>query len=109
MATEWREAFCPECGRTMGMLNITPKGKRYVKLGQVNRWEQTQDFTGEKPFGVIKSSAGARSMKTVRYYDIDEDAEGFFGFMKKRLLNVIREWLAKGWLTVDELAEVIEE
>ena len=100
---EWKEAFCVLCGRTMGKRNITPRGKPWIKLGDKNLWEETQTFTGDKPFGVVKSSEGRGTMQFERYYDIDEDEEGYFGFMKSRLLNVLGEWLEKGWLTRAEI------
>ena len=107
MATEWREAFCVLCGRTMGKRNITPEGKPWLKLGQDNLWEKTQAFTGDKPFGVIKSSEGRGTMQMVRYYGVEEDDEGYFPFMKSRLLNVIEEWRAKGWITKEEVEKAI--
>ncbi len=109
MAREWKEAFCVLCGRTMGMKTtyVVP-GKPYFGISeQANRWEETKEFTGEKPFGVIKSSEGRGTMKFERYYGIDEDTEGYFIFMKQRLLNILKEWLAKGWLTKEELDEIL--
>lgn len=111
MAKEWREAFCVLCGRTMGMKNVygeygDPK-KPWTKTGEENRWESTKEFTGDKPFGVVKSSVGKGSLKMERYYDIDEDTEGYFPLMKNRLLAVIGEWLEKGWVTREELEEAM--
>ena len=107
--TEWREAFCPVCGRTMGMRNIFIDPKRYwTKTGMENKWKDTLAFTGDKPFGVVKSSEGRGTLKTERYYDIDEDAEGYFPLMKARLLAVIKEWLDKDWVTREEVEEAIK-
>ena len=102
MAREGREAFCFLCGRTMGKKNITIKGKPWMKTGEENMWEKTQDFT-QKPFGVIKSSEGRGTMAFVRYYGIEEDKEGYFPFIKARLLVVIGEFLTRGWLTREEV------
>lgn len=101
---EWKEPFCPMCGRTAGKTNILQApGKPWTKIGERNVWEETKAFTGDKPFGVVKSSMGRGTMKFERYYDIDEDDEGYFPFMKSRLLKVIEEWLAKGWITREEV------
>lgn len=108
MAKEWREAFCVLCGRTMGMKNKTVEGKAWIKLGEDNLWDKTGEFTGDKPFGVVKSSEGRGTMKMVRYYDIDEDREGFFPAMKARLLAILGEWIKKGWLTREEIIAAIE-
>ncbi len=101
--TEWREAFCPMCGYTRGMRNITPRGKPWIKLDEENFWERTREFTGDKAFGVVKTSEGRGTMRIVRYYGIDEDVEGYFPLMKARLLAVIGEWLEKGWITPEEV------
>lgn len=109
MAKEWKEAFCGLCGRTMGKKNILIEpAKPWTKTGEENRWESTREFTGEKPFGVVKFSDGRGSMKMVRYYDIDEDTEGYFPPMKARLIALVGEWLAKGWLSREELEEVLK-
>ncbi len=103
--SEWREAFCPLCGRTMGMRTVyRSPGKPYFGIERKdNKWEETREFTGAKPFGVVKSSEGRGTMKFERYYEIDEDAEGFYPPMKARLLAVIGEWLAKGLITREEI------
>lgn len=108
--TEWREAFCPLCGRTMGMKTtyVSPRQPWLGVQSRTNRWEETAEFHGDKPFGVVKSTGGRGSMKMERYYGIDEDQEGYFPLMKARLLAVITEWLAKGWLTNDEVRGIIQ-
>ncbi len=105
---EWRVPFCPMCGLSVGQKNITVKGKPWIKLDQENLWEKAQSFTGDKPFGVIKSSEGRGTMKMERYYGIEEDVEGYFPLMKARLINVLKEWLAKGWITQEELEEILK-
>lgn len=105
MATEWKEPFCPMCGRGMGMRTVykVPKKPHMGIERRENLWEKTKDFHGEKPFGVVKVSQGKGTMKMLRYYDLDEDTEGYFPWMKRRLIAIISEWLAKGWLTKNEL------
>lgn len=105
--SEWKEALCPLCGVSHGMINITPPGKPWIKLDQENYWERTKGFDPDKPFGVIKASEGRGTMRLVRYYDIDEDTEGYFPLIKERLLNVLREWQKKNYLTREELEDTI--
>lgn len=107
--TEWKEAFCVLCGRTMGKRTIYRQpGKPHFGIErQDNLWEQTADFTGDKPFGIVKSSEGRGTMKFERYYDIDEDTEGYFSFMRQRLLNVVKEWLEKGWISVEDIKKML--
>ena len=108
MPREWKEAFCPLCGISVGMRNIyvDPK-KPWTKTGEKNLWEETRAFNGDKPFGVIKSSEGRSSLKFVRYFDVGEDTDGFFPPMKARMLAAMKEWLEKGWITWEELEEAI--
>ena len=102
---EWKECFCVLCGRTMGNRTVyRAPGKPYMGItGHENKWELTREFTKDKPFGVVKSSEGRGTMKMERYYEIDEDSEGFFPPMKARLLAVIGEWQAKGLITREEV------
>lgn len=109
MATEWREAFCVLCGRTMGKRTIYKMpGKPYFGIEREdNLWQKTEEFTGDKPFGVVKSSEGRGTMKFERYYNIDEDVEGYLDFMRQRLLNVIKEWLKKDWLSKSDIEKIL--
>ena len=105
MAKEFKEAICPLCGRNMGwrtILNILGKPQFGIER-KVNLWEKRAEYSGDEIFGVVKSSQGKGSLQMVRYYDIDEDTDGFFPAMKQRLLKILIIWLAKGWLTKDEL------
>lgn len=108
--TEWKEAFCPMCGRTMGKkTTYRVPGKPYFGIArQDNRWEMTKEFTGDKPFGVVKSSEGRGTLKFERYYEIGEDEEGYFPLMKARLLAVVKEWLDKNWITREEVDEALK-
>lgn len=109
MAKEWHDPFCPMCRRNMGKKNILIEpNKPWTKTGEENLWEKAALWEGETHFGVVKSSDGHGSMKMVRYYDVDEDTEGYFPFMKAQLLRVAREWLSKGLITREELEEVMQ-
>ncbi len=102
---EWHDPLCPMCGRNMGMrtiLNVPGKPQFGIER-KVNLWEKRAEYSGDEIFGVVKSSEGKGTLKMVRYYDIDEDTDGYFSFMKQRLLKILIIWLAKGWLTKDEL------
>lgn len=46
-------------------------------------------------------------MMMVGYYNPEQDVDGFFPLIKGRLLNVIQDWLAKGWLTAEELQNAL--
>lgn len=109
MVKEWREPFCPTCGRNMGMKNIyVDPRKPWTKTGEENLWEKRANFNEEEHFGVVKSSEGRGTMEFVRYYELEEDHEGFFPFIKTRLLAVIKIWVAKGWLTREEIQEAMK-
>ena len=59
----------------------------------------------QKPFGVVKESKGRGTMKFLGYYGLEEDVDGFFPIMKTRLLQVIGEWVQRGWITPAEISE----
>lgn len=104
MTSEWREAFCPMCRRNMGMKNIlTVPNKPWTKVGQENLWEKVVGWEGETHFGVIKSSEGRGTMRFVGYYEIDGDVEGYFPFIKNRILSVLQDWLNAGWIAPEEI------
>ena len=104
---EWKEAFCPLCGLSHGMVNIYDiPGKPWLKTGQENFWARTRNYE-PKPFGVIKEGAGRGTMAMVGYFDIDEDTDGYYPHIKARILVFLKEWVEKGWLTSEEIEEAI--
>ena len=109
MAKEWSEPFCPMCRRNMGNKNIyiDPK-KPWTKTGVENLWQKAFDYSGPVHFGVVKSSEGRGTMKFERYYEVDEDTEGFFDPMKGQLLRVMKEWLDGGLITREEIEEAMK-
>lgn len=107
--TQWKEAFCPVCGLSHGMVNTYDiPGKPWLKTAQENFWAKTRDYEANKRFGVIKETFGRGTMAFVGYYDIKEDTEGFFPHIKARLLTIIKEWVARGWITREEVERAIE-
>ena len=108
---QWREPFCPVCRRNMAIRTIyrSPQ-KPYMGIErQDNLWAKAQAYTGEIHFGVVKSSEGKGTLKMERYYEIDEDSEGYFPLIKDRILTTLKEWLDRGWLTPEEIERAIEK
>ena len=103
---EWREPFCPVCGRGVGKRNITPPGKPWIKLGDENYWEKLRPYN-TFPFGLVKQSEGKSSMKILREYSLDEDQEGYYPLIKERLLGVMKVWVERGWITAEEARAAI--
>ena len=99
---EWREPFCPCCGRGVGQRNITPPNKPWMKLGSENYWKKLRPYD-DFPFGLVKQSEGRGTMSIVREYGLEEDEEGYYPLIKGRLLNVLNVWLKRGWITQAEL------
>ena len=106
MAKEWREPYCPVCGRGVGKRTILAvPGKAWTKIGERNYWAGLEPYD-DFPFGLIKKSEGRGSLEIVREYSIDEDEEGYFPLIKGRLINVLEVWLKRGWLTVEDIASL---
>lgn len=104
-----RQAICPICGTSHGItVTETVPGKKYIKLKRGNYWERTKDFDPDKPFGVIQETFGRGTFKLIGYFSPEEDQDGFFPLVKARLLQATKEWLAKGWITKDEVEEIIK-
>ena len=99
---EWREPYCPVCGRGVGKRNITPPHKPWIKLGEENYWGKLRPYD-EFPFGLVKRSEGRGSLQVLREYGLDEDQEGYYALIKGLLLNVLEVWIKRGWLTAEEV------
>jgi len=92
------QAFCPVCGKMVVDRAVKVK---YITLETVPYFKSI-DWDPDKPFGVAKTLAGRGSFKDWRYITPEEAPELFEG-MKGRLLEAVREWLAKGWVTIEEV------
>jgi len=105
----YRQALCPVCGTAHGIeVTETVPGKKYIKLARRNFWERTKDFDPDKPFGVIQKATGRGSFRMVGYFGPEEDVNGFFPLIQQRLLNAVKEWVAKGWLTKEQIEGVLK-
>lgn len=109
MAKKWREAICPVCGTSHGMVGIPLPDKPYIKLEQESYWDRLQRNVGEEHFGVIKSSEGRGTMKFEGYYEKDGDVEGFLPVIKARVFHAIQRGLADGWWTPAEIRKLLRD
>lgn len=100
---EIRQVPCPMCGRAGGRQVVLKKGSTWRKKGTVNFWAGTANFNPNKPFGVILETTGRGTLQKVGTFTPEEDTE-YFPFIKFRLLNVIKEWVEKGWVSESEIA-----
>lgn len=98
-----RKALCPMCGRAAGQSVVRLEGSTYKKLGHKNFWAFTAEFDPDKPFGVVMESTGRGTLHKVGTFQPEEDQE-YFPLVKRRLLHVIKEWVAKGWIEQSEVA-----
>lgn len=95
-------ALCPVCGKTI-IDRAVKVG--YVSVGRTPYFE-TIDWDPNKPFGVSFAAGGKGSFKD-REYIGPEDAPELFEQVKKRFLDALGEWLGKGWITEEEVREVL--
>jgi len=103
---EYRQAYCPVCFMSHGRINTRMPGKPYIKLSSESFWERACRIADPyHPFGSIQEMGVGRgtSGAMVGHFDIDDDPDGYYPFVKKRLLGAVTEWIAKGWLTVAEV------
>ena len=103
MMAVYRSAVCPLCGISHGKrVTRRMEGRPDIKLETANFWTGVQDFDPDKPLGVIQETTGRGSFRTIGHFGPEDDPDGYFPLIKARLLNALREWVAKGWITVDE-------
>ncbi len=108
--SEYRQVFCPVCGTAHGQeVTETVEGKPWMVLSRRNYWERTKEFDPDKPFGVIQETAGRGSFNLIGYFQPEEDIDGSFPLVKARLLQATKEWMDKGWITREEVNQVLGE
>lgn len=105
-----RQAFCPVCGLAHGSrVRLRDETNPNLVLLRSNFWKDDEFFAEDKPFGVIQDMAGRGKSEVVGYFSPDEDTEGFFPLVKKRLLGAIAKWVRLGWITRAELNAAIKK
>lgn len=95
-------ALCPLCGRAIPEKRSIKSG--YAVVDHVGYFESI-DWERGKPFGVAHPAAGRGSFRESRDVDISEVPE-FFEQVKARLIDAVREWHSKGWLSDEDLAKM---
>jgi hypothetical protein len=92
------------CGTSHGT-RVTDRveGKRWLVLDSENYWLKPLAFDPDKPFGIIQEAAGRGSLQVVGHFSPEDDPSGSFQLIKKRLLQMVTQWISKGWLTSAEV------
>ena len=104
----FRAAFCPVCGMIHGQTVLeTPPGKPHIALRRGNYWDKVSKFDPNKPFGVIQETTGRGTFSLVGYFTPEEDTDGYFPLVKARLLQATKDWIAKGWISREEVEEML--
>lgn len=107
--SEHRKVICPICGTAHGM-EVTERveGKPYLAKKRRNYWERTLHFDPDKPFGVIMETTGRGTFHKIGDFSPEEDTDGFFPLVKNRMLQALKEWVDKGWISPTEIGSVLE-
>jgi len=99
--TIFRQVICPCCGLQRGMV-------REVYGAQVISRRNAWDYTREpRPFGKVFSTRGKGTLKIIGEFGPGEDPDGYFPLVKHHLLSAVREWRERGWLTDQDLQDVL--
>lgn len=93
-------AICPVCGRTVPEKRAIRIG--YVTVDKVDYFSSIE-WDENKPFGVSYSPRGRGSMEW--NYIGPEEASALFEAVRSRLIQAVREWIKKGWLTKEDILE----
>ena len=103
VAGETFAALCPVCGRAI------PEG-RAVRIGGITvgktPYFDTIEWDPNKPFGVALSAGGRGSFREWRHIGPEELPE-MFDQVRGRLLDAVKEYYNKGWLTDNDLKALI--
>lgn len=89
------------------MVTERQPGKPYIKLRRGNYWDWVvKNSDPSKEFGVIQEPG---TLRMLGYFSPESDPDGYFPLVKQAMLNAIRVWVGKGWLTREELNKFLEE
>jgi len=128
---QYIEVMCPVCGRTMSkiILNKVATGEEGMKVKQEQKdldnimGEKQQprkpylDYLSERwdinknEWGFIRDCPGGRGsgFPIIGYYTKPEDNINLFNKLKRQLLNGIKWFVNKGWLTKEEILQALKE
>jgi hypothetical protein len=96
-------AFCPCCGKSIAEGRAVKVGN--ITVGKTPYFE-TIEWDPNKPFGVSQPAGGRGSFREFQPIG-PEDAPELFEAVKKRLIDAVGEWKAKGWLTEEDVLKSI--
>jgi len=97
-------ALCRLCGRTIPEKRAIKAG--YVTVDRIDYFASI-DWDREKPFGIIYPATGRGSLGQWQHIG-PEAAPELFQAVKGRLLEAVREFLEKGWVSKEEVEEIIK-
>jgi hypothetical protein len=108
-----RKMACPCCGMTHGEKRLT-KRKPFdlPEVGDtVNFWETVRDFDPDKLLGVIQEvGAGrGRSFTVKGRFGPEDDPDGYYPLVMRRLLAATKEALIHGWITEGAVLAMLGE
>ena len=113
------ELMCPICGRMMGRINpkkMTRKKEGYKIFYMIKgdpytmpyldyleqKWDENKDF-----WALIRDQKDR--FKIIGHYRSPEDNPALFQKFKEQIKRGLSWWLSKGWLTREDLEELLEE
>ena len=91
-----------------GVCGSSHSGVAYFEW--LNKQEVEKGYDINPPFGVIQEVGMGRgkNFTTVGRFGPEDDPEGYFPLVKGRLLNMVKVWVKKGWLTEAEVKKAIK-
>lgn len=99
---EFFGALCPVCGRWLPSDRALKVGN--TTIGRVGYFDSIE-WDKDKPFGVAFQAGGRGSLNNWRYIGPEEDSE-LFEALKGRLLQAVKEWREKGWLSDEDISSI---
>ena len=113
---EYRQARCPTCGMAHGLKRLQyPEKCEKFTASDKSFWEWLDEKDAERgldsdePFGIIQEVGAGKghSFRVIGHFSPAEDKDGFYPIVKRRMLRGLWRWLVNGWVTADEIRELL--
>ncbi len=104
--THVAQVFCPMCYLLHGRKNMAYDSRGHG-MDKYNFWERVRDtHDSNHAFGKVQETRDPETgqrMVFIRFITDPQEVPEYFNPMKEQLLLVLHDWVARGWLTTEEV------
>ena len=109
-----KRVYCPCCGLAHGPRRLEYKETGYYSPPPtINHWERLKQRIGDGkdlPYGIIQEVGRGKGhgFTVLGHFGPEDDQTGSFPLLKERILLVLENWVAAGWIKAAEVRRVIK-